>query len=172
MTGSEVHLELKSQSYFTTGGLPPNIWSWLQASWDSRPALIFQLNRCGHSPYVRTSVTRGWVCRLQLLLALASAVILKSESLESHDHILLSHFRDYPNLAGLRWMYSTPPPHGMEVHLPSYPVFINGALTYGNIDRSQKAINHLPLPCTVCDIVLRHRGKVNWTLGCRGYCIL
>jgi hypothetical protein len=29
---------------------------------------FFQLNTCGHSPYV-TSPTRGWVCRLQLLLA-------------------------------------------------------------------------------------------------------
>jgi hypothetical protein len=31
---------------------------------------IFQLNTCGHSAYVTSSLTRGWVCRLQLLLAL------------------------------------------------------------------------------------------------------
>jgi hypothetical protein len=37
---------------------------------------FFQLNPCGHSPYVTSSLTRGWVCRLQLLLILASAVIL------------------------------------------------------------------------------------------------
>jgi hypothetical protein len=37
---------------------------------------------------------RGWVCRLQLLLALASAFILKSESLMTHDHILPSQIRD------------------------------------------------------------------------------
>jgi hypothetical protein len=36
------------------------------------------------------SLTRGWVCRLQLLLALASAVILGSESHGTCDHILLS----------------------------------------------------------------------------------
>jgi hypothetical protein len=30
------------------------------------------LNPCGYSPYVLSSLTRGWVCRLQLLLALAS----------------------------------------------------------------------------------------------------
>jgi hypothetical protein len=41
---------------------------------------FFQLNPCSHSPYVISSLTRGWVCRLQLLLALASAVILGSES--------------------------------------------------------------------------------------------
>jgi hypothetical protein len=34
---------------------------------------FFQLNTCGHSPYVTSSLTRGWVCRLQLLLALANA---------------------------------------------------------------------------------------------------
>jgi hypothetical protein len=35
---------------------------------------IFQLNTCDYSPYVKSSVMRGWVCRLQLLLVLASAV--------------------------------------------------------------------------------------------------
>jgi hypothetical protein len=41
---------------------------------------IFQLNTCSYSPYVTSSLMRGWVCRLQLLLGLASAVILRSES--------------------------------------------------------------------------------------------
>jgi hypothetical protein len=63
------------------------------------------------------SLTRGRVCSLQLLLALISAVILWSESLRNRDHILLSQIRDFPfrrllRLAGLRWRYSTPPPHG------------------------------------------------------------
>jgi hypothetical protein len=55
---------------------------------------FLQLNTCGHSPYESSSLTRGWVCRLQLLLALASAVILRSESGGNHDHILLSQIRD------------------------------------------------------------------------------
>jgi hypothetical protein len=42
--------------------------------------LIFELNTCGYSPYVTSSLTRGWVCRLQLLLVLASADILRFES--------------------------------------------------------------------------------------------
>jgi hypothetical protein len=64
------------------------------------------------------SLTRGRVCRLQLLLlALANAIILGSESLGTRDHILLSQIRDCPfrhllRLAGLRWRYSIPPPHG------------------------------------------------------------
>jgi hypothetical protein len=37
---------------------------------------IFQLKTCSYSPYVISSLKRGWVCRLQLLLVLASAVIL------------------------------------------------------------------------------------------------
>jgi hypothetical protein len=41
---------------------------------------FFLLNTWFHSPYVASSLTRGWVCRLQLLLALASAVILGSAS--------------------------------------------------------------------------------------------
>jgi hypothetical protein len=63
-------------------------------------ALFFQLNTCGHSPYVISSITRKWVCRLEMLLALASAVILRSESRGTHDHILLSQIRDSPNLEG------------------------------------------------------------------------
>jgi hypothetical protein len=33
----------------------------------------FQLNTCDHSPYVTSSLKRGWVCCLQLLLVLASS---------------------------------------------------------------------------------------------------
>jgi hypothetical protein len=42
------------------------------------------------------SLTRGRVCRLQLLLALASAFILGSESRGARDHILLSQIPDSP----------------------------------------------------------------------------
>jgi hypothetical protein len=41
---------------------------------------IFQLNTCGYSPYVTFRLTRGLFCRLLLLLVLASAVTLRSES--------------------------------------------------------------------------------------------
>jgi hypothetical protein len=59
------------------------------------------------------SLTRGRVCFLQLLLALASAVNFGSESRRTCGHILLSQTRDFPfrrllRLAGLRWMYSNP----------------------------------------------------------------
>jgi hypothetical protein len=61
---------------------------------------FFQLNTCGYTPYVTSSLRRWWVCRLQLLLVLASAEILGSESRGTHDHILLSQIRDSPNLEG------------------------------------------------------------------------
>jgi hypothetical protein len=59
------------------------------------------------------SLTRGGVCRLQLLLALASSVSLGFESCWTLNSII----RDFPfrrllRLAGLLWKYSTPPPHG------------------------------------------------------------
>jgi hypothetical protein len=37
-----------------------------------------------------SSLMRGWVCSLQLLLVLASVVILRSEFCGTHDHNLLS----------------------------------------------------------------------------------
>jgi hypothetical protein len=61
---------------------------------------IFQLNTCCYGPYVTPSLPRGRVCRLQLLLVLASAVILRSESRRAHDHITLYQIRISPNLEG------------------------------------------------------------------------
>jgi hypothetical protein len=52
-------------------------------------------------------------------MGLATAVILGSQSVETRDHILLSQIPDFPfrrlvRVAGLRWRYSTPPPHGIQ----------------------------------------------------------
>jgi hypothetical protein len=56
-----------------------------------------------------------------MLLALARAVFLGSESLGTHGHILLSQFWDFSFrlllwLAGSRWRNSTPPPHGCDLN--------------------------------------------------------
>jgi hypothetical protein len=71
-----------------------------------------QVSWCG-----APSLTRGRVCCLQLLLVLASEVILGSKSHGTRDHILLSQIWDFPFrrllwLAGSRWRYSTPSPRG------------------------------------------------------------
>jgi hypothetical protein len=50
--------------------------------------------------YGALSLTRERVCRLQLLLVLANAVILASESRGARDHILLSQIRDSRSLEG------------------------------------------------------------------------
>jgi hypothetical protein len=68
--------------------------------------------------YGAISLTRGRVCRVQLLPVLASAVILGSKSRGTRQHILLSQILDFPfrrllRLAGLQWRCLTPPPHGM-----------------------------------------------------------
>jgi hypothetical protein len=46
------------------------------------------------------SLTRERICRLQLLAALTSAVILGTESCRIRDYILLSQIRDFPNMEG------------------------------------------------------------------------
>jgi hypothetical protein len=68
----------------------------------------FQLNTCSYSPYVTSSLTRGWVCHLQLLLALTSSVILWSQSRRTHNHILLSQIWDSPNLEGQLPVFISP----------------------------------------------------------------
>jgi hypothetical protein len=50
--------------------------------------------------YGALSLTRERVCRLKLLMVLASAVILGSKSRGSRDNIILSQIRDLPNLEG------------------------------------------------------------------------
>jgi hypothetical protein len=78
----------------------------------TRYLLLWQLRSYG-----KHSLTRGRICLLYMLLALASAVIFGSSSLRTRGHILLSQIRDFLfrrllRLAGSRWRYSTPPPHG------------------------------------------------------------
>jgi hypothetical protein len=59
---------------------------------------FFQLNTCGHSPYVTSSLATAWVCCLQLLLVIASAARVWFR--RTHDHSLLSQIRYSPHLVG------------------------------------------------------------------------
>jgi hypothetical protein len=83
----------QSQSYFTTGGLPPISSSWRRAPWDSRPEFFSQLNTCGHSPYITSSLMRLYVCHLQLLLVLVSAFLLGSDPWDSRPYFIISDSR-------------------------------------------------------------------------------
>jgi hypothetical protein len=99
------------------------------------------------------SLMRGWVCNLLLLLALVSAVIFGSESRGTRDHILLSQIRDFPfrrllRLAGLRWRYSTLPPHGISLFIFSISMF---CLTF-----------HTFLDTDVLCCLYHEKGLKNW----------
>jgi hypothetical protein len=123
-SGSLLTSESQSQSYFTTGGLPPMNSFWRQAPWDSRHSnFIFQLNTCGYGPYVTSSLTRGWVCRLQVLLVLASAVILRSESL-----LYCLRF-ETPPIWRVRSPYLHPPGTGLPGYIPRHWVSLSSLPT-------------------------------------------
>jgi hypothetical protein len=68
---ADVRDTVKSRCYFTAGGLPPIISSWNRSPWGSWTENVFLLNTCGHSPYLTSSLTRGWVCLLWTCLALS-----------------------------------------------------------------------------------------------------
>jgi hypothetical protein len=55
--------------------------------------------------YGVASLITGWVCNLQSLLGLASAVFLSSEPRGFLDHILLSQFWDFPTLSARLLIY-------------------------------------------------------------------
>jgi hypothetical protein len=63
------------------------------------------------------SLTRWRVCRLQLLLAPASADTLRSKSRGTHDHILLSQIRE-PQPIGLGSRICIPPGTGWPNYTP------------------------------------------------------
>jgi hypothetical protein len=75
-------------------------WRSVSKSWCQAPSgahdqifiTVWQLRSCFHGV---PSLTRGRICLLYMLLALASAVFRGSESLGTRDHILLSQFWDF-----------------------------------------------------------------------------
>jgi hypothetical protein len=67
-------------------------------AYDQISIIVWQLRVCW---FGAPSLTRGRVCHLYLLLAVASAVIFGSESHRTRDHILLSQFQRLP--------FSSPP---------------------------------------------------------------
>jgi hypothetical protein len=108
----------QSQSHIATDGQSVSLGVEPHLGLMARYLLLFDsygLCFCG-----APSLTRGRVCLLYILLALlARAVFLGSESLETRVHILLSKIWDFPlrrllRLAGSRWRYSIPPPHGLR----------------------------------------------------------
>jgi hypothetical protein len=72
---------------------------------------------------------------LRLPLLLASAVIFRSESLGTRDHILRAQIRDFRfhrllGFAGLRWRYSTPSPHGNDLNSRINSLFVTSRESY------------------------------------------
>jgi hypothetical protein len=124
-------------------------------------SIVLQLNTYSYSSYVTSFLTRGWVCRLQLLLVLASAVILRSESRGTHDRILLSQIRDSPNLEGQVPVFISPRNRVAKLYplaLGSLFVAFYGSQGYGGDIRTRFYIENIasnstsivargPLPC-------------------------
>jgi hypothetical protein len=117
--------------------------------------------------YRALSLMRGRVCRLQFLLVLASAVIFGSESHGTRDHILLSQIRNFRfrrllRLAGLRWRYSTPPPHESGSHTHECMAIFSLCLANASpfITSREPYRNHRPQRFQYCCSRMRCVGKV------------
>jgi hypothetical protein len=86
-----------SQSYITTNGQSVSLY-WCQSLYLGQEQIIvtaIQLRVCWwEAPFLM----RGQICRLKLLLVLASAFILGPESRETHDDILPSQILELRNL--------------------------------------------------------------------------
>jgi hypothetical protein len=100
------------------------VYSWCRAPSGAHDQIFITLWQLRSCFYGAPSLTRGRVCLLYMLLALASVVFLWSESLGTRDHILRSQIWDFPfrrflRFAGSRWRYSNPPPHGWLIEAVS-----------------------------------------------------
>jgi hypothetical protein len=73
--------------------------SWYRAHLGLMTRYLFLFDSYGLVFCGAPSVTRGWVCLLYMLLALASAVFLWSEYLGTRDNILLSQVWDFSFVA-------------------------------------------------------------------------
>jgi hypothetical protein len=111
--------ESGSESYVTTDGQSASL-SWNKApTWGLQPDFYFitarQLRVCWYGGAL--SDERAGLS-FRIAAGLVSAIILGAETRGTRDHILLSQILEFPfrrplRLAGLRWRYSTPPPHGV-----------------------------------------------------------
>jgi hypothetical protein len=90
------------------------------------------------------SLTRGRVCRLQLLLPLASTVIFRSESCGDHYHILLSLIRDSSNLQGQAAVFIFPR-KGRPSYIPRHWVPFSSPPTTGRVSRPIAQKSSAPL---------------------------
>jgi hypothetical protein len=82
---------------------------------------LFQLNPCGYSPCVTCSLTRGWVCRLELLLDIAREIILGAESRGTHNVFYRLTFETVPTWRA-RSPYLYPPGTEWSSYAPRHLV--------------------------------------------------
>jgi hypothetical protein len=87
------------QSHVTTDGQSVSL-SWCQTPSGAQDQIFITVTKLRICWCGAPSLTPERVCRLQLLLALASADILGSESRRTHDNILLPQIRDSLRLEG------------------------------------------------------------------------
>jgi hypothetical protein len=89
---------------------------------------FFQLSTCFHSPYVTSSQTWGWVCRLELLLVLISTIILGSKSRATPDIFYCLKFEALPTWI-TRSPYLYPPGIGWSSCTPTHWVLFSSPPT-------------------------------------------
>jgi hypothetical protein len=140
----------ESESYIMTDGQSVSL-SWNKAPvWGLGPDFYYCQTVAGFLMW--GALTKGRVCRLQLLLVLASAVILGSKSRGARDNILLSQIRDFlfrPLLrfAELGWRYSNPLHTGLILARMQY-AFYNLARP---VQKTPSPRGLLPLFTSGCD---------------------
>jgi hypothetical protein len=120
------------------------------------------------------SLTGRRVCCSQLLLVLSSAFIPGSESRGTHDHILLSHIRDSPNLQGQVPLLISPRDRVTQLYLKALGSLVwgyNSSQSYVTTDGQSAGLSWCQAP--ILDLIsdfffcLTVAGLLRWS---RSFC--
>jgi hypothetical protein len=110
----------ESEAYVMTDGQQASL-SWNKTTfWGLRPDVYYCLTISGLLIWGALSDERTGLS-FTIAAGPRQRIIFGSESRRTRGHILPSEVRDFPfcrllRLAGSRWRYSTPPPHGFELN--------------------------------------------------------
>jgi hypothetical protein len=131
---------------------------------------IFQLNTCGYSPYVTCSLTRGWVCRLQLLLS-SPAQSYSGPSPAGLITIFYCLWLETPPTWRTRSLYLHPPGTGWSGYTPRH-CSKRSAVSLINLQNAQKTPLFLLLSRRVSTQLASkesrrgpHRKKLSYIVG-------
>jgi hypothetical protein len=130
-------------------------------------SIFFRLNTCGHNPYITSSLRRGWVSYLQLLLVLARALSCPSPA-EFTTTIYCLRFKTPPNLVGQVPLFISPRARVAQLHPEALSSLFVASYDLQGYDGGIRPRLHMHMSSTVSYmyVFISHPCIVSFTFVC------